>query len=190
MDKCTHEVRKQYWKNIINQCLQRPEGITAKQWLDENNICEQTYYHWLKRIRQETYEPAATSANTACVKTMRSEVAFAEVLTKKYKQRLVPYEEKLADIIYRYCAAMGILTDSEAYLFPTIDKDISLTSNTVRNYFKEILTAAGIQNDRLKNHERGACLHCLRHTFVIKSFDKNKCNCIKACDSVPFFPKY
>ena len=79
MDKCTHEVREQYWKNIINQCLQRPEGMTAKQWLDENNICEQTYYHWLKRIRQETYELATTSADTACVQTMRSEVAFAEV---------------------------------------------------------------------------------------------------------------
>ena len=25
MDKCTHEVRKQRWKNIIGQCLQRPE---------------------------------------------------------------------------------------------------------------------------------------------------------------------
>ena len=79
MDKCTHEVRKQYWKNIINQCLQRPEGMTVKQWLDENSICEQTYYHWLKRIRQETYELATTSANAACVKTMHSEVAFAEV---------------------------------------------------------------------------------------------------------------
>ena len=79
MDKCTHEVRKQYWKNIINQCLQRPEGMTVKQWLDENSICEQTYYHWLKRIRQETYELATTSANTACVKTMHKEVAFAEV---------------------------------------------------------------------------------------------------------------
>lgn len=79
MDKCTHEVRKQYWKNIINQCLQRPEGMTVKQWLDENSICEQTYYHWLKRIRQETYELATTSSNTACVKTMHSEVAFAEV---------------------------------------------------------------------------------------------------------------
>ena len=79
MDKCTHEVRKQYWKNIINQCLQRPEGMTVKQWLDENSICEQTYYHWLKRIRQETYELATTSSDTACVKTMRGEVAFAEV---------------------------------------------------------------------------------------------------------------
>ena len=54
-------------------------SMTAKQWLDENNICEQTYYHWLKRIRQETYELATTSANTACVKTVCSEVAFAEV---------------------------------------------------------------------------------------------------------------
>mgnify|MGYP004463619617 CR=1 FL=1 len=25
MDKCTHEVRKQRWKNIIGQCLQRLE---------------------------------------------------------------------------------------------------------------------------------------------------------------------
>lgn len=45
MDKCTHEVRKQRWKNIIGQCLQRPEGMAVKQWQDENNICEQTYYH-------------------------------------------------------------------------------------------------------------------------------------------------
>ncbi len=79
MDKCTHEVRKQRWKNIINQCMQRPEGMSVKQWLDENNICEQTYYHWLRKIRQETYELATTSANTAYVKTMHSEVAFAEV---------------------------------------------------------------------------------------------------------------
>lgn len=79
MDKCTHEVRKQRWKNIINQCMQRPEGMTAKQWLDENNICEQTYYHWLKRIRQETYELAASSPNTVPVNTMSSEAAFAEV---------------------------------------------------------------------------------------------------------------
>ena len=34
MDQCTHEVRRQHWKNIIAQCNQRPEGQTAKQWLD------------------------------------------------------------------------------------------------------------------------------------------------------------
>ncbi len=30
MDKCTHEVRKQRWKNIIGQCLQRPEGMLLR----------------------------------------------------------------------------------------------------------------------------------------------------------------
>ena len=36
MDQCTHEVRLQYWKNIISQCQARPEGQSAKQWLADN----------------------------------------------------------------------------------------------------------------------------------------------------------
>lgn len=80
MDKCTHEVRKQRWKNIINQWLQRPEGMTAKQWLDKNNICEQSYYHWLKKIHQETYEPATTrSSDIPVAVAANNEVSFAEV---------------------------------------------------------------------------------------------------------------
>lgn len=78
MDKCTREVRKKYWKNIITQCLQRPKDMTAKQWLSENGICEQSYYYWLKRIRQETYE-LATNSNTIPVQAGQNEVAFAEV---------------------------------------------------------------------------------------------------------------
>lgn len=34
---------------------------------------------------------------------------------------------------------MGILADSEAYLFLTIDKEVPLTLNSVRNYFKAII---------------------------------------------------
>ena len=41
MDKCTHEVRMEYWKNIITQCQNRPEGQSAKQWMDANGICEE-----------------------------------------------------------------------------------------------------------------------------------------------------
>lgn len=78
MDNCTREVRKQYWKNIITQCLQRPKGMTAKQWLDQNDICEQTYYYWLKKIRQETYELATTS-KTLPDQSKQDEVTFAEV---------------------------------------------------------------------------------------------------------------
>lgn len=52
-------------------------------------------------------------------------------VTKKYKQRLVPYEEDLSEIIYRYCVAMGILNDSEAYLFPAEDKYSHVSANSV-----------------------------------------------------------
>lgn len=42
----------------------------------------------------------------------------------------------------------------------------------------------------MKNYERGACLHCFRHTFAVRSFDKNERNGIRACDSVPFLSTY
>ena len=44
MDQCTHEVRAEYWRNIIKACGQRPAGQSAKKWMDENGICEQSYY--------------------------------------------------------------------------------------------------------------------------------------------------
>lgn len=111
-------------------------------------------------------------------------------VTKKYKQRLIPYEENLADIIYRYCIAMGILEDPDAYLFPTIDRNTPLSSNSVRNYFKIILKSAGISNEKTRAFERGACIHCFRHTFTVKSFEKNEHNGIKAFESVPFLSTY
>lgn len=30
MDQCTHEVRTEYWKKIIQACGQRPAGQSAK----------------------------------------------------------------------------------------------------------------------------------------------------------------
>lgn len=111
-------------------------------------------------------------------------------VTKKYKQRMVPYDEQLANIIYHYCAAMGLLGDSEAYLFPTIDKEIPLSPNSARNYFKEVLNDAGIQRTAISRYARGACLHCFRHTFAVRSFDKNERNGTTPFEHVPFLSTY
>ena len=78
MDQCTHEVRKQHWKNIITQCNQRPEGQTAKQWLDAHDICEQTYYRWQRLIRREIFAQTAL-ASRALPAIENTEVAFAEI---------------------------------------------------------------------------------------------------------------
>ena len=79
MDRCTHEVRLQHWKNIISQCQSRPDGQTAKQWLAENGICEQTYYLWQRRIRQETYELMSAPAEMVPVSSQKEEISFAEI---------------------------------------------------------------------------------------------------------------
>lgn len=33
MDQCTHEVRAEYWKKIIQACGQRPAGQSTKSWM-------------------------------------------------------------------------------------------------------------------------------------------------------------
>ena len=53
MDQYTHEVRAEYWKKIIQACGQRPAGQSAKSWMDENGISEQSYYHWQRRFRSK-----------------------------------------------------------------------------------------------------------------------------------------
>lgn len=79
MDRCTHEVRLQHWKNIISQCQSRPNGQTAKQWLKENGICEQTYYLWQRRIRQETYALMNFPAEMVPLSPEKEEISFAEI---------------------------------------------------------------------------------------------------------------
>ena len=49
MDQSTHDVRMTNWLNIISQCQNRPAGISAKQWLAENdlkadNVLERVYF--------------------------------------------------------------------------------------------------------------------------------------------------
>lgn len=86
MDKCTHEVRLQYWKNIIQQCQARPYGQSAKQWMAENGIREQSYYLWQRRIRKEAYEQMNTAKENLPAVQGRSEIDFAEIAMPTPKQ--------------------------------------------------------------------------------------------------------
>ena len=86
MDKCTHEVRLQYWKNIIQQCQARPHGQSAKQWMAENGIREQSYYLWQRRIRKEAYEQMNTAKENLPAVQGRSEIDFAEIAMPTSKQ--------------------------------------------------------------------------------------------------------
>ena len=97
MDQCTHEVRAEYWRNIIKACGQRPAGQSAKKWMDENGICEQSYYHWQRKFRQQAYDQMKEKEMLPSV-TEKAEASFAEI---PYSPAVGPERLLLVDQIYR-----------------------------------------------------------------------------------------
>lgn len=79
MDQCTHEVRAEYWKGIIRACGQHPAGQSAKNWMDENGICEQSYYHWQRKFRQKAYEEMRKSSDAVPAVAEKPELSFVEI---------------------------------------------------------------------------------------------------------------
>ena len=77
MDQSTHDVRRTNWLNIIEQCQQRPENMTVKQWLADNGIKEKSYYYWLRKIRREVCEQEGLQEDTN-----PSALSFVEIPVK------------------------------------------------------------------------------------------------------------
>ena len=90
--------------------------------------------------------------------------------TKGNKERIVPMDRSMTDILSDYCMAMGLSLKSSGWLFPEADRDRPMSDGTVKYYFKSILSKNGIELKNRRPHERGPCLHCLRHVFAFKSF--------------------
>lgn len=98
----------------------------------------------------------------------------AGVLTLKYtkgdKQRLVPMHPSLTESLGQYCMAMGMIGYPEAYLFPTSDLMEPVRVHNAGHKFNSILRQGNIFLPGRKKHQRGPCMHCLRHVFTFKSF--------------------
>lgn len=112
------------------------------------------------------------------------------VNTKGDKHRLVPMAEKMTDILSKYCLAMGLVGDGEAWLFPGNDKKKHISDRSVKHRFERILKDNGIELKNRKKHERGPCLHCMRHVFAFKSFKQTEKLGMTLTDSVPFLSIY
>lgn len=78
MDQCTHDIRATQWKSIIQSCHERPAGQSARQWLEENDILEQSYYYWQRKFRNEAYEQM-NKANLPSVQDTSNEISFVEI---------------------------------------------------------------------------------------------------------------
>lgn len=90
--------------------------------------------------------------------------------TKSKEYRFVPMKPSLQRIMKAYCANMNLIGVKDRYLFPGKDLDTPISPNTLKQPFRRIMKAAGINLEGYKKHERGPCLYCFRHVFAHKSF--------------------
>lgn len=72
-------------ENIISQCRLCPQGQTAKRWMYENGICEQTYYRWQRVIRQETYAEMTKTRQFPATASPDTDVSFVEGRFREYR---------------------------------------------------------------------------------------------------------
>jgi hypothetical protein len=57
MDEVTqvkNRFRMEHWIQIIKDC--QPSDLTVKEWCAQNEIKQQSYYYWLKKIRKAACE--------------------------------------------------------------------------------------------------------------------------------------
>lgn len=92
--------------------------------------------------------------------------------TKFSKERIIPVHESLIAIMERYCLTLGIMHQPDSFLFPGKKARTHYTTRQMDSWFSEILKLAGIDQRERKLYERGACLHCFRHLFVLKSMQQ------------------
>jgi len=109
---------------------------------------------------------------------------------KNRKQRIVPMSGGMASILLRYCMAMGLMGNREGWLFPSSAGSGPASHASVKGLFKRLLGENGIRLASRRKHERGPCLHCMRHVFAFKSFAKAEGEGRSLDEAIPFLSVY
>lgn len=110
--------------------------------------------------------------------------------TKGNKHRLVPLSSGMNGILRDYCMAMGIYKNSNCWLFPSGLSDGHISDRAIKRRFETILRDNGISLAGRKKHERGPCLHCMRHVFAFKSFVQAERYGRHLDDAIPYLSIY
>lgn len=127
MDQITHTVRNSKWKDIILQCQNRPVGMSAKQWMAENQISEKSYYYWLRKFRKEAFGQMNNSPVLPAVQE-NSEVSFAEIhipKPKKLVSDIIPENIKPTAVIKTAIMTIALSNDISDNLLSRILQEVS-----------------------------------------------------------------
>ena len=108
---------------------------------------------------------------------------------KNKKQRFVPMSNSLTEILRLYRKDTELNNIAGGLVFESrYGKPYAV--NTITSWFSQIIKAAGIEHTRTRKHERGLCLHCFRHQFVLDSFLKSESEGHSFEEMVPFLSAY
>ena len=128
---------------------------------------------------------------TLCLKVQDVDLASGVLhlrKTKNKRHRIVPMDQTLTSICSQYIRMKKL--NSDDFLFYLQRKHAHWDTYSADNCFEHILKTAGITFSKEKANDRGPCLHCLRHTFVLNSLKKSEKNGRSFDDTVPFLSTY
>lgn len=109
--------------------------------------------------------------------------------TKNSRERIVPLHESFRRILIPYTKKLAKLYPDGKFLFPQDDGMRPITKNQTEYEFSKILRKTGIRG-KTDKFERGACLHCFRHTFAVRSFREAVKRGVSVETSVPYLSFY
>jgi len=108
---------------------------------------------------------------------------------KGNKDRLVPMDSLLAEIMRAFFVSQRRNAPSDSYLFPN-RKGEPRSDAVFRSWFNLALEKAGITKLNLPRYSRNICPHCLRHTFAAASFRKQDKAGIDMYAAAPYLSTY
>jgi len=112
---------------------------------------------------------------------------------KGNKERLVPMDESLTDVLEGYCRFVRTSKPHGSFLFEGSTGEPHENS-WARNWFRRILEDAGIElldaEAGVRSQTRNICLNCLRHTFAVTSLRKQVAEGIDNYRSTPLLSIY
>jgi hypothetical protein len=127
MDQIAHTVRNSRWRDIILQCHNRPAGMSAKQWMTENQVSEKSYYYWQRKLRTETFKQVDHSSLLP-ISQGTSGVSFAEIRipeTKKSVSDTIPETIRPAAVIKTATMTIALSNDITGDLLSIILREVS-----------------------------------------------------------------
>ncbi len=127
MDKLTHTVRSSRWKDIILKSQNRPAGMSAKQWMAENQVDANAYYYWQRKFRREAYEQMKKSPVLPTVQD-NYEISFSEVRipeTSKLVSDTIPGNIRPTAVIKTSTMTIALSNDISESLLSIILGEVS-----------------------------------------------------------------